>query len=654
MAEPKMNSGTVVSDPKATAGGGTMIASSSAAPKGPPPAPSPGGARTMVASAPPPLKPAPAAAGGRTMVASAAPAPAAEPEMMGGGTMIASNTPAPGVPAPVMTQHSMPMPSDLSGQTLLGRYTIVKKLGEGGMGTVYLCEHATIGKKFAVKVLSHELAHKEDLRERFLQEARAASMISQENVVEISDFGETPDGSVFFVMEFLAGEDLSDTVKDQGRLPWARVKPIMLQICRALGAAHDAGIIHRDMKPENCYRIKRGKNDDFIKVLDFGIAKVTSEDESEGKGLTRTGMIFGTPEYMSPEQAQGAKPDHRVDIYAVGVIMYELLTGRVPFTADTFMGILTKHMFEVPEAPSSVVPDADIPAEVEAIILKAMQKDRELRFKNMAEFAEAIEAVGTGAAAVAVVNENIARPSTGEMAFTGGRPTPMPGTIPPVAAEYQEPSRSNKGLIFGVIGGLALVAAGVGAFIAFGGDKDKDQQVGQAQEQPKEDPATVGTPPVDENKPVEQPPVVEEPEKVKEIAAGTETVNYKVTTKDPDGNLIEAKIQDPLDKAIYGMTNTETGVQVEKSETALKLLLVADGFEPKEIEIIPVRDKFFEYELTPKKKIISNKPPQKKTTNDKKPDDTKKPDETKTDTKEDKPPRRVSPDLKDPFGSKGK
>ena len=574
--------------------------------------------------------------------------------MMGGGTMIASNTPAPGVPAPVMTQHSMPMPSDLTGQTLLGRYTIMKKLGEGGMGTVYLCEHATIGKKFAVKVLSYELAHKEDLRERFLQEARAASMISQENVVEISDFGDTPDGSVFFVMEFLAGEDLSDTVKDQGRLAWPRVKPIMLQICRALGAAHDAGIIHRDMKPENCYRIKRGKNEDFIKVLDFGIAKVTSEDESEGKGLTRTGMIFGTPEYMSPEQAQGAKPDHRVDIYAVGVIMYELLTGRVPFTADTFMGILTKHMFEVPEAPSSVVPDADIPAEVEAIILKAMQKDRELRFKNMAEFAEAIEAVGTGAAAVAVVNENIARPSTGEMAFTGGRPTPMPGTIPPVAAEYQEPSKSNKGLIFGVIGGLALVAAGVGAFIAFGGDKDKDEQVGQAQEQPKEDPATVGTPPVDETKPVEQPPVVEEPEKVKEIAAGTETVNYKVTTKDPDGNLIEAKIQDPLDKAIYGMTNTETGVQVEKSETVLKLLLVADGFEPKEIEIIPVRDKFFEYELTPKKKTISNKPPQKKTTNDKKPDDTKKPDETKTDTKEDKPPRRVSPDLKDPFGSKGR
>ncbi|NJN64472.1 MAG: protein kinase [Acidobacteria bacterium] len=145
------------------------------------------------------------------------------------------------------------------------------------MGTVYLGEHATIKKKFAVKVLSHEFAHKDDLRERFLQEARAASMISQENVVEITDFGDTPDGSVFFVMEFLQGEDLSDTIKSEGKLPWPRVKPIMLQICRALSAAHDAGIIHRDMKPENCYRIARGKNEDFINSKEARILRLLAE-----------------------------------------------------------------------------------------------------------------------------------------------------------------------------------------------------------------------------------------------------------------------------------------------------------------------------------------------------------------------------------------
>src|SRR5690606_3716682 len=197
-------------------------------------------------------------------------------------------------PAPVTAMPSMP-PS-LVGTVLADRYRVIKKLGEGGMGTVYLAEHTTINKKLAIKVLSSEYSHKQDLVDRFLQEARAASMIEQENVVEITDFGSTPNGSVFFVMEFLNGEDLSKTVKKGGPLPWSRVKPIMLQICAALTAAHDAGIIHRDMKPENCYRIKRGGGEDFIKVLDFGIAKVTSEDgETGGKGLTRTGMIFGTP-----------------------------------------------------------------------------------------------------------------------------------------------------------------------------------------------------------------------------------------------------------------------------------------------------------------------------------------------------------------------
>ena len=576
-----------------------------------------GGKATMVASGPPPSAPV---------------AAAPQADVAAGGTMIASNDAA---PAAVAVAPSVPMSTDdLVGHTLLGRYKVVKKLGEGGMGTVFLGEHATIGKKFAIKVLSHEFAHKQDLRERFLQEARAASMISQENVVEITDFGETPDGlSVFFIMEFLKGEDLSDTVKDQGTLPWPRVKPIMLQICRALAAAHDVGIIHRDMKPENCYRIKRGKNEDFIKILDFGIAKVTSDEDGEGKGLTRTGMIFGTPEYMSPEQAQGAKPDHRVDVYACGVILYELLTGRVPFTADTFMGILTKHMFEVPEAPSAVVPEANIPPEVEAIILKAMQKDRELRFADMNEMAAAIESVGSGAAAVAVVSEDIARPSTGEMAFTG---TQAPGTVPPVPAGYQEEERSNKRLIFGLVGGLALIAAGVGAFMAFGGGaKDAGEQ---------EQPAAVAKAP-------------EEPETVKQIAAGTETVNYHITTKDLEGNLIEASIVDPRDNGSYGKTNTEEGVDVEKSDEPIELLLKASGFEPYAITIIPAADKTFEYELVavetkkaPTKKPTSNK---KKTPKQPKADPKPEPKpEPKTEPKK-KPPRRVSPDLKDPFGKRG-
>jgi serine/threonine-protein kinase len=634
MAEPKIKLESQSSKPgMAAMGGGTMIASASASPppaagKRPPPPPPLGAKATVVASVPSPPK----------------------DDVGSGGTMIASSDAA--VPAPITTQNTSGVVGDLVGTLLLGRYRVIKKLGEGGMGTVYLGEHATIGKKFAVKVLSYEYAHKDDLRERFLQEARAASMISQENVVEITDFGDTPDGSVFFIMEFLQGEDLSDTLKSEGRLPWSRAKAIMLQICRALAAAHDAGIIHRDMKPENCYRIARGSNEDFIKVLDFGIAKVTSEDEGEGKGLTRTGMIFGTPEYMSPEQAQGAKPDHRVDVYAVGVILYELLTGEVPFSADTFMGILTKHMFEVPRAPSSLVPQADIPLEVENIILKAMQKDRELRFANMREMAEAIEAVGTGAAAVHVVSENIARPSTGEMAFTGSRATTipgagMPGTVPPVAGSYEEPRKSNKGLIFGIVGGLALVAAGIGAFMAFG---DDEKTVAATT-----DDAAVAAPPEKQvTDPEPEVVVPEEPEKVKEIAVGTETVNYKITTKDPDGNLVEASILDPRDQGSYGKTNTTEGIAVEKSTEPMELVLRASGFEPLPIKIIPAQDKLFNYELQPIKKTTTPTKPIKKTTPKKTtPDPDPVPEETPT--KEDKkPPRRVSPDLKDPFGARGK
>ncbi|MEE9384123.1 MAG: serine/threonine-protein kinase, partial [Nannocystaceae bacterium] len=347
-------------------------------------------------------------------------------------------------PAAVAVARRIVGTIDLVGHTLLDRYFVLSKLGEGGMGTVYLAEHTTIQKKFAIKVLSQEYAHKPDLVERFLQEARAASMISQENVVEISDFGDTPDGSVFFVMEYLDGEDLAKTIKREGYLSWDRVRPIMLQICGALQSAHEAGIIHRDMKPENCFRISRRRTDDFIKVLDFGIAKLSGQDDTGGKGLTRTGMIFGTPEYMSPEQAQGTRPDIRVDVYALGVIMYELLTGRVPFTADTFMGILTKHMFEVPERPSKVAPQAEIPEHAEAIVLKAMQKDRGYRFQSMQEMAEAIDAADAGGAPVAVVPETPIVPGI------------SPGTRTTYGEPAHEPSRSGRGAL--AVALVALVA----------------------------------------------------------------------------------------------------------------------------------------------------------------------------------------------------
>jgi len=304
------------------------------------------------------------------------------------------------IPVTMNISQSGPMFSGESGDSYLNaviaeRYRILHKIGEGGMGTVYLAEHIIIEKRVALKILSEDFARKADLVQRFIQEAKAASRIGHENIVDITDFGETPSGSVFIAMEFLEGSDLANVIRKQGAVPFERARYIVSQICRALAAAHAKGIIHRDIKPENVYLIEREGRGDFVKILDFGIAKVNSLDDGAAR-LTRTGMIFGTPEYMSPEQARGDRPDHRVDIYAVGCILYELLTGDVPFHADTFMGVLTKHMFEQPQPPSVRAPDRHIPPEVEAVVLRAISKDRDQRFQTMKEFALALAACGGG------------------------------------------------------------------------------------------------------------------------------------------------------------------------------------------------------------------------------------------------------------------
>jgi serine/threonine protein kinase len=289
---------------------------------------------------------------------------------------------------------SPPTDDPLIGKVLSDRYRIVRKIGEGGMGAVYQAEHALIEKKIALKILFQDLTRRPDLIARFLQEAKSASRIGHENVIDITDFGQSPEGLVFIAMEYLDGQDLGKTLKQSGAMEWERARPILMQIAKGLRAAHGNGIIHRDMKPENVYLIQREGRRDFVKVLDFGIAKIINPDESGGPALTQTGMIFGTPEYMSPEQAQGSSPDHRVDVYAVGCIMYHMLTGHVPFTADNFMGILTKHLLETPVPPRKRRPDLEIMPDVEAICLRAMEKDRDKRFADMDALYRALGAAG--------------------------------------------------------------------------------------------------------------------------------------------------------------------------------------------------------------------------------------------------------------------
>src|SRR5678815_3435892 len=208
--------------------------------------------------------------------------------------------------------------------------------------------------------------------------AKSASRIRHENVIDISDFGSTPEGLVFFAMELLKGHDLHEEVaraRLAGQLlPWERSKKIFLQICGALAAAHAKGIIHRDLKPENIYLVEFLGEPDFVKLLDFGIAKVTELSEGERK-LTRTGMLFGTPEYMSPEQARGEHVDHRVDVYAMGCILFQLVTGRVPFEAENFMGVLHLHLTEPPPSiPAEVFDRIGAPRELAGVIAQALEK----------------------------------------------------------------------------------------------------------------------------------------------------------------------------------------------------------------------------------------------------------------------------------------
>lgn len=279
-------------------------------------------------------------------------------------------------------------PDPLLGQTLAGRYRILRKIGEGGMGIVYEAVHVVIEKHVALKVLREDFSHRPDVVERFRQEAKSASRIGHEHIIDISDFGVTSSGAHFFVMELLQGHDLAEELEQRGALPTRRTVEIGLQCARALGAAHAKGIVHRDMKPENVFLVQRDTGADFVKIVDFGIAKMSDiETGGPGKRLTQTGMIFGTPEYMSPEQAGGKALDHRVDIYALGVILYELLTGRVPFVGDTFMGILTQHMFEQVPPLAVANPSCSAPPELEAVILRAMSKSAEQRHASMDELA---------------------------------------------------------------------------------------------------------------------------------------------------------------------------------------------------------------------------------------------------------------------------
>jgi serine/threonine protein kinase len=292
----------------------------------------------------------------------------------------------------------------LIGQTLDGRYYVEKKIGEGGMGVVFSARHAVIERPLAIKVLKRDAMRDTATIRRFVQEAQAASRIGHPNIVDVTDFGTTPDGMTYSVMEFVAGQTLGTAIRNGAPFAPPRAIRITAQIARALAAAHDKGIVHRDLKPENVFLLDRDGRQDFVKIVDFGIAKVTPRSDKPAEPrLTRAGSVFGTPEYMAPEQAAGrGDTDGRVDVYALGVILYEMLCARVPHRGDSMVRTLAMQMLDPIEPPSKVRPDLAIAPDLEAIVMHALAKKREQRCQTMSELLAALEAILPPAVGVSV------------------------------------------------------------------------------------------------------------------------------------------------------------------------------------------------------------------------------------------------------------
>ncbi len=294
--------------------------------------------------------------------------------------------------------QAQPVPDNydyLLGTTLDRRYKIERRLGEGGMGVVFLARHVVIEKAVAIKVLKHAAARDQNVVRRFVQEAKAASRIGHPNIVDVTDFGSTPDGTTYSVMEYVDGQTLAEVIHTEARLYPSRAVQIVLQIARALAKAHAKGIVHRDLKPENIFLVQGGGRTDFVKIVDFGIAKVTSikKDPTLSPRLTRQGMVFGTPEYMPPEQASGnADLDRRVDIYSLGIILYHMLVGRVPHKGDSIMNTLTMVINDPIIPPSQAAPELGISDAFETVVMRAVEKQRERRYQSMEELIVGLEA----------------------------------------------------------------------------------------------------------------------------------------------------------------------------------------------------------------------------------------------------------------------
>jgi eukaryotic-like serine/threonine-protein kinase len=357
---------------------------------------------------------------------------------------------------------------------LNGQFQIVQKIGSGGMGSVYRALQPAMNRMVAIKILHPKLANRTDLVARFRREARAMSQLSHPNTVKVFLYGELDDGPLYIVMEFLEGKNLNQSVRSEGPFAVERALPVLIQASGALDEAHRAGIIHRDLKPENIFLVQTSTLRDFPKVLDFGLAKVGERQMRPGSViLTQEGMVFGTPEFMSPEQAQGKVLTPASDVYSLATILYEMLTGKLPFDARSAMDFIQLQVVGQPIALDQRVPGRTFPVALQNIIDRALAKRPEERFSSAADFAAAMQEVLDGRAWSAPA---IVRPDGGQPAAPQAAGAPSPGASSPsgnLAGGRQAGAVSSVPAPLGGAGGFGktnvplLVGVAV-AFLALG------------------------------------------------------------------------------------------------------------------------------------------------------------------------------------------
>jgi serine/threonine-protein kinase len=541
-----------------------------------------------------------------------------------------------------------PEPVDpLLGTTIDGRYKLEKVLGQGGMGVVYAAQHVVLGKRLAIKILKSDVSKDQEIIARFRQEAQSASAIGSQHIIDISDFGQLPDGSTYFVMELLDGQELTKAIENERPIPPERVLHIAKQLCDALGAAHERGIVHRDMKPDNVFLIKRGNDKDFVKVLDFGIAKVGGASSK----LTRAGQVFGTPHYMSPEQCSGQAVDHRTDIYAVGVILYEMSVGRVPFDADNLMGILTKHIYEQPIPPHTLPPPVNVPAGLEAIILKCLAKQADARYQSMAEVRADLETFERGHTPNAVVEavDRRTMPLPDPTGKHAAMQVEVGGQAPP------EASGSKLPLILGFLVGLVAIAGGGAALwftvLAPEPPAPPTPPVARPTETPDPPPAQPNPPPVAEQPAT--PPVAEQqvqPPPTAPAAPTTVTIN-----SDPPG--VEVWSADG-----FLLGNTPFQVSRPAAGETVVLSLKRVNYQDGEVRIasvtasevmVTMRPGRSTSRRTPGQASPTGTPPASNTTATPTPPAQNPPAEQRP-AQADRPPPRVSSEVLDPWAAGGR